>query len=134
MIRITRIIFIAIISIFLNLWILMSRHMNQIYFEGYEFDVKVVTETCTYKSMLNWIQMNQSSWISILLSHLYSKLHEYLWVAKKRFIADLWCIRTRTYRKYISCQTNIHSMRYEKNKNCARVNRADWWYDITDII
>ena len=33
--------------------------------------------------------MNQSSWISLLLTHSYSKYHEYLWVSKKRFIADL---------------------------------------------
>ena len=50
-------------SICLNLWIGMSRPMNQIYFECYEFDVNIVIiliATCTYKSMLNWVRMNQS--------------------------------------------------------------------------
>ena len=68
--------------------------MNQTYFECYEFDDNVVLipiTTCTYKLMLNWVRNNQSTriWISILLTHLYIKFHEYLWVAKKRFIADL---------------------------------------------
>ena len=49
-------------------------------------------KTYTYKSAVNWLRMNQSSWISILLSHSYSQLHEYIWVAKKRFIADLWSV------------------------------------------
>ena len=73
----------------------MSRLMNQTYFEYYEFDVNVVLiliATCTYKSMLYWVRMNQNSWISILLTHSCWKLHEYLWEAKKRFIADLWLI------------------------------------------
>ena len=60
--------FISIISIFLNLWIWMSRRINQTCFECYEFDVNIVlmlNATCTYRSMLNWVRMNQSSWISI---------------------------------------------------------------------
>ena len=83
------------ISIFLNLWILMSRRMNQTYFECYEFDVNVVLiliATCTYKSMLNWVQMNQSGWISILLTHSYLEFREHLWLVKKRFIANLWYV------------------------------------------
>ena len=69
--------FLSTVSIFLNLWIWMS--MNQTNFEGYEFDVNVgliPIATCTYKSMLNCVRMNQSSWISKLL--------------KKRLIAVLW--------------------------------------------
>ena len=66
---------------------------HQTYFECYEFDddvVFILIATCTYKSMLNWQRMNHSSWISILLTHTYSKFHKYLWVAKKRPIANLW--------------------------------------------
>ena len=84
--------FLSIVSIFLNLWIWMSGRMNQTYFECYEFDVNVVLiliVTYTYTSMLNWVRMNQSSWISTLLTHSYSKFHEHLWVVKKRFIDDL---------------------------------------------
>ena len=83
----------SFISIFLNLWIYMSRCMNQTYFECYEFDVNVVLiliATYTYKSMLNWVRINQSSWISILLTYSDSKFHEFLWVVRKRFIADFW--------------------------------------------
>ena len=51
--------------IFLNwLGIWVSRHRNQTYFERYEFDINVVRiliGTCTYRAMLNWAQMNQSS-------------------------------------------------------------------------
>ena len=46
--------FVSTISIFLNVWIWMSRHMNQTYFECYEFDINValiVIATWTYKSM-----------------------------------------------------------------------------------
>ena len=60
--------FISILSIFLNLWIWMSRRMNQTYFEYYEFNIDVVLiliATCTYKSMLNGVRMNQINWISI---------------------------------------------------------------------
>ena len=59
----------SFIIIVLNLWIWMSRRMNRTYFECHEFDVNVVLKliaTCTYKSMLNWVRLNQSSWISIL--------------------------------------------------------------------
>ena len=85
--------FINIIRIFLNLWIWMSRRTNQIYFSCYEFDINVVLiliATCAYKSMLNWVRTNQNSWILIQVTHSCSKFHEYLWVAKKQFIADLW--------------------------------------------
>ena len=47
--------FMSIISIFLNLWVWMSRHRNQTHFECYEFDVDVVLiliATCTYKSIV----------------------------------------------------------------------------------
>ena len=60
----------SFISIFLNLWIWMRKLMNQTYFECYEFDVNsviILIATCIYKSRLNWVRMNQSSWISILL-------------------------------------------------------------------
>ena len=53
--------FTSIISIFLNLWIWMSRLINQTYFELYEFDVNVVLilmATCSYKSTLYWVRMN----------------------------------------------------------------------------
>ena len=76
--------FINFVCVFLNLWIWMSRPMNQTYFECYGFDVNVVIiliAICTYKSI---------SWISLPLAHLYSKLHEYLGVAKNWFIADLF--------------------------------------------
>ena len=58
------------ISIFLNLWIWMNTCIHQTYFECYKFDVNfvlILIATCTYKSILNWVRMNQSSWNSILL-------------------------------------------------------------------
>ena len=82
MIRITRITRMNITSIFLNSCIWMSRCMNQTYFECFEFDanaVLILISTCTYKSLLNWVRMNQSSWISILLTYLYSLIW---WVLK----------------------------------------------------
>ena len=87
--------FMSIIGILRNLWIWMSRRLSQTYFECYEFVVNVVLihiATCTYKSMLNRVQMNQSGWISILLTHSYSEFHEHLWAVKKRFIAHLWYV------------------------------------------
>ena len=66
--------------------------MNQTYFECYEFDVNVgliLIATCTYKPIVSWILMNRSIWISVLLTYSYWKFYEYLWVAKKRSIADL---------------------------------------------
>ena len=74
--------------------------MNQAYFEYYEFDASVVLiATCIYNSLLKRVRMSETSWISILLTQSYSKFHEYLWVEKKRFIADLWleykCIALR---------------------------------------
>ena len=47
--------FMSIISIFRNIFIWMSRRLNQTYFICYEFDANVVfilIATCTYKSML----------------------------------------------------------------------------------
>ena len=70
----------CIISNFLNSWIWMSRRMNQTDFECYKFDANIVLiliATCTYKLMLQWVRMNQSSWISILLTHSYSKFYEF---------------------------------------------------------
>ena len=72
--------FISIRRIFLNFMI-----QNEQAYESNLFRM-----LCIYKSMLNWVRINRSSWISIMLTHAYSKLHEYLWVAKKQFIADLW--------------------------------------------
>ena len=40
--------------------------------------VRIHIVTCTYKSTLEWVWMYQSSWISILLTHIYSKFHEWL--------------------------------------------------------
>ena len=79
MIRITRIIYeyymphiYKYYKYFLNLWIWMSRRMNESYFNCYEFDniiVLVLIATCTYKSMLSTVRMSLSNWISILLTH-----------------------------------------------------------------
>ena len=55
--------FISIISIFLNLWIWMTRCMNETYFKCYAFDVNKVfifIAPCIYKLMLNWVRMNYS--------------------------------------------------------------------------
>ena len=85
----------SFISIFLNLYIWMSRRMNQTYFECYEFDLNVVLiliVTCSYRSMLNRVRMNQSNWIAILLTHSYAKLHEYLWVPKKKKTIHCWSL------------------------------------------
>ena len=85
--------FLSVIRIFLKLWMWTNKHINQTYFERYEFDVSVVLvliATCTYKSMLNWVRMNQSSCIPILVTHSYSIFHKHLRVAKKRFTADIW--------------------------------------------
>ena len=93
----------SFINIFLNLWIWMSRRMNQTYFEWYEFDINVVLmliATYTYKSMLNWVLMNKSSWYfntvdSLILKitwvlmssektiHCWSLLCTYVWYLEK---------------------------------------------------
>ena len=53
--------FMRIISTLLNLWIWMSRHMNQTYFECYKYHVVfILIATCTYKSMLSWVRKNHT--------------------------------------------------------------------------
>ena len=54
---------IPVARIFLTLWIWISRLMNQIYFEWYEFEanvVSVVIAICTYKSTLVVVSTNES--------------------------------------------------------------------------
>ena len=64
--------------------------MNQTYFECYESDVnKWINQRCCV------VSMNESEYIIKFQycwpTYVYSKLHNYLWVAKKRFIFDLQC-------------------------------------------
>ena len=95
--------FMSTLSVFLNLWIWMSRRINQTCFECYEFDVNIVLiliANCNYKSMLQWVRMSQSNWISILLTYSYSKFHDYLWITKQRFIVDLWSLPNTSSDQY----------------------------------
>ena len=83
--RVTRTSF---LRIFLKLWIKINRHLNQTYFKWYEFDVNVAT--CTYASNeCSDYEWYQRTYLNFNIVDSQSKFHEYLWVATKRFTADL---------------------------------------------
>ena len=79
------------------LWEAKKQYIADIWYEPDKSWVPfwVRCQRCTQPILINqrcrefeWIRVFSS--ISILLTHLYLKFHECLWVAKKHFIADLW--------------------------------------------
>ena len=94
-------------SIHLEVLTWMSRPMNQTYFECYEFDVNIVL------TLIVLIFINQYCSEFILLTHMYSKYNECLWVSKKQFISDLWypLISLFSALAYKSCDIFINRMK-----------------------
>ena len=117
--------FISIVSTFLKLWFGMRRRMNQTHFEWYEFDINVVLifiATFTYKTMLYWVRLNQSSWISMPLIYSYSELPWVLMGSEKAI--HCWSRVGAIHRVYLGA---IHRVYYYKQNEYIRLTIPREW-------